>query len=432
MVAPSAPADGEEVHRQRARDSAISGRHRMKAFGIIAILVLSYAGLLLIGRKYGPGGHHVGESHAPSAGEAKPEQAPPKDDSNHSGDESRSGDHHRSGDRSHSGDHDRSGDPNRSDDHHRSNDSVKSGDPKQSPNPNPSDESKRAGDSNRAGGSVRSFLLVSTIGYLALLFAWAAMRRRWAFLARHVVSAAAMWLIVVQYLNARGGFEYNVHSWNRAFADASLVLYAVTLAIGPLARLWRPASRAMAWRRETGIWATIAAAVHIGLFWEKHYGWSGWRQFFYPVAHGSGAIADTLMGNRPGGLVPTALNLANVVGLVALAYALVLTLTSNDASQRWLKRGWSWLQERATTMQFLVLLHTWLFAYYITPESGLVIGTLWICFWTVLLLQTAAFVKTVWFRQRPEDPSGADGTQHNDGDASALSATPAVGADEKR
>lgn len=99
-----------------------------------------------------------------------------------------------------------------------------------------------------------------------------------------------------------------------------------------------------------------------------------------------------LYGRRP--------NLANVVGLVALVYALVLTFTSNDAAQRWLKSGWRWLQERATTMQLLVLLHTWFFAYYITTESMLAIGTLWACFWAVLLLQTAAFVKTVWFRQR--------------------------------
>ena len=199
MVAPStSPADGEEVNRQGARDSAISGRHRMKAVGIIAILVLSYAGLLLIGRKYGPGGHHAGESHAPSGGEAKPEQTPPKDEPNHSRDDSRSGDHHRSGDRSRSGDHNRSGDPNRSDDPHRSGNSVRSGDPTPSANPNPSDEPKRAGDGNR-GGSVRSFLLISTIGYVVLLFLWAALRREWAFLARHVVSAAGMWLWLLSW-----------------------------------------------------------------------------------------------------------------------------------------------------------------------------------------------------------------------------------------
>ncbi|WP_163537309.1 hypothetical protein [Gracilibacillus sp. YIM 98692] len=231
-------------------------------------------------------------------------------------------------------------------------------------------------------------LLVLTSGYLMLLAIWAGLRRNRLFLLRHVVSATAMWFLVVLYLNAFGGFGFNIHSWNRSFANASVVLYAVTLAIGPLARLWQSATQALVWRREMGIWATIAAAIHIGIFWEGAYGWSGWRSFFYP---GRGE-ADTLIG---GG----AINIANVVGLVALVYAIVLAITSNDASQRLLKSGWSWIQKRSTTMWFLVLLHTWLFAYYI---EGFVftINTLWISFWTVLLLQTAAFIKTVWFRRR--------------------------------
>ncbi|MDQ0255613.1 DMSO/TMAO reductase YedYZ heme-binding membrane subunit [Evansella vedderi] len=233
-----------------------------------------------------------------------------------------------------------------------------------------------------------STLLALTSGFLVMLSAWAGLRRNRIFLFRHVTSATTMWILVVLYLNAFGGFEYNIHSWNRAFANVSVVLYAVTLAIGPLARLWRPASQALAWRRETGIWATIAAVVHVGIFWEGAYGWAGWRGFFYP---GRGE-ADMLIG---GG----AFNLANVVGLVALVYAIILAITSNDASQRWLKSGWSWIQKRSTTMWFLVLLHTWLFAYYI-EGLALTINTLWISFWTVLLLQTAAFIKTVWFRGR--------------------------------
>jgi DMSO/TMAO reductase YedYZ heme-binding membrane subunit len=106
-----------------------------------------------------------------------------------------------------------------------------------------------------------------------------------------------------------------------------------------------------------------------------------------------------LAGDRALGLVPTAFNVANVVGLVALAYALALAITSNDISQRWLKSGWSWLQERSTTMWLLVLVHLWIFAYYVMP-AALPVGTLWASFWLVLLLQTAAFAKTVWMRHR--------------------------------
>lgn len=240
--------------------------------------------------------------------------------------------------------------------------------------------------------------LVLIGGYLAALAGWAALRRDWTFLVRHVAVAAAMLLLVVLYLNALGGFAYNQHTWNRSFANVSVVLYAVTLGIGPLARLWRPAGPALAWRRETSIWGTIAAVMHVGIFWEGSLGWGGWRRFFYPRL-GDGT-AETLMGDRASDVLPTVFNVANVVGLVAIAYALVLAVTSNDACQRWLKSGWSWLQKRATTMWLLVLVHVWIFAYYIEGPSGPRGGTLWASFWVVLLLQTAAFTKTVWARRR--------------------------------
>lgn len=247
---------------------------------------------------------------------------------------------------------------------------------------------------------VRSFgftgLLVTGV-YLVALAAWAGLRHNWTFLVRHGVSAAAMFLLVVLYLGARGSLNYDQHTWNQSFADASVVLFAVTLAISPLARLWRPASHALPWRRETGIWATIAAAMHVGIFWEGALGWSRWRAFFYPGDRGG--VADTLLGDRSRGLVPTAFNLANVVGLIALVYALVLAITSNDASQRWLRTGWTWIQQRASTMWLLVLLHAWFFAYYVTFGARLAIGTIWAGFWMVLLLRTAAFSKTVWLRR---------------------------------
>ena len=233
------------------------------------------------------------------------------------------------------------------------------------------------------------------VAYLAALLAWAAWRKAWVTAVRHLAMAALMFLLVVLDLQARGSLAYNGHDWNRSFGDASVVLFAVTMAIGPLARLWQPASAALAWRRESGIWATIAAAIHVGIFWEWSLGWD-WRPFFYPGLHDG--TSDSLMGDPARGMVASAFNLANVVGLVALAYAVVLAATSNDASQRLLRRGWSWLMQRATTLWLLVLLHTWLFAYYITREQALPVGTVWIGFWGVLLLQTLAFAKTAWTR----------------------------------
>lgn len=215
------------------------------------------------------------------------------------------------------------------------------------------------------------------------------------FLWRHLVVAGVMWSLVALYLHAFGGLEFHRRDWNRAFANVSLILYAATLTIGPLARLWRPAGRGLAWRRETGIWATIAAVVHVVIYWEGTYGWSGWRFLFYP-GRGTGTVADTLMGGA-------AFHVANAIGLVALIYALVLMVTSNDASQRLLKGGWSWLMQRATTMWLLVLLHTWLFAYYVQGMGMLRLTTMWICFFLVLILQTLAFLRSVWLQRRPVD-----------------------------
>ena len=47
-----------------------------------------------------------------------------------------------------------------------------------------------------------------------------------------------------------------MHRWNRALADASLVLVALSMGLGPLARLLRPAVLVLPYRRK---WASTAA-----------------------------------------------------------------------------------------------------------------------------------------------------------------------------
>lgn len=255
----------------------------------------------------------------------------------------------------------------------------------------PADDRSRRGDT--FVGSFAFFGLLGAALLLGAVAAWSRRRGDRQVALRHAIVAAVMTVFLFLFVNAstQGPFTYRQFSWNRAFATTSVVLYAATLAIGPLARLWSPAKRAVPWRRETGVWATIAAVLHVGIYWEGRFGWGGWREFFYPP----GPEADTALTFAGG----SAYHVANVVGLVALVYALALALTSNDASQRWLKKGWSWLQARSTTLWLLVLLHAWLFAYFVAVGSSIAIGTLWASFWVVLLLQTAAFIKTVWGRQ---------------------------------
>ncbi len=229
-------------------------------------------------------------------------------------------------------------------------------------------------------------LAVATALYLALLGAWAVVRQKPTFALRHAVCAAAMWALFGIFWAVREGGE-GVHRWNRAFADASLLLYAVTLALGPMARIWRPARRALVWRRETGLWATYAAIVHVAFYLDWVYRWD-WRYFFYAFHRTDGGFVLT------GELSRRSVEIANWLGLFALAYALLLALTSNDLSQRILGRGWRWLQARATTMWVLVLVHTWLFAYLVYAGNRVVAPLVWVCFGAVLLLQCAAFFVT--------------------------------------
>ena len=95
---------------------------------------------------------------------------------------------------------------------------------------------------------------------------------------------------------------------------------------------------------------------------------------------------------------------ANWVGLVALAYALVLAATSNDFSQRLLRRGWKFLQRQTYTLFVLTVGHTVGFILFWDPEEFSPAFKWW--FWAFTALAVAAqlsgFVHTV---RSPRGPS---------------------------
>ncbi len=67
--------------------------------------------------------------------------------------------------------------------------------------------------------------------------------------ARHLVVLLAAGLGTYAFMESRAEWS-EMHRWNRAVGDMSLVLIALSMAIGPLARLWKMFRAAIPWRRE--------------------------------------------------------------------------------------------------------------------------------------------------------------------------------------
>ena len=170
---------------------------------------------------------------------------------------------------------------------------------------------------------------------------------------RHVGALALAALLVWGFGALRPEWS-PMHRWNRAFGDASLIMVALVMLLGPLSRLWRRASGTLVWRRELGVWGFVAGLVHAGFILV---GWVEleWQRLFGLAFHPQ--LLQYVMFDKGFGL-------ANVIGILALIYGLVLTLSSNDLSQRWLGMSvWKYLQQGAYILWALILAHTAYFLY---------------------------------------------------------------------
>jgi sulfoxide reductase heme-binding subunit YedZ len=114
-------------------------------------------------------------------------------------------------------------------------------------------------------------------------------------------------------------WDPEIRFW-RAVGDASFMLLIFALVIGPMARLWSRTSQLLAWRREAGIWFGLLALGHTLLTLNGWIRWDVARFFGYEFIPELGRTARI----EPG------FGLANLIGIVALAWALVLTATSSD------------------------------------------------------------------------------------------------------
>ena len=213
--------------------------------------------------------------------------------------------------------------------------------------------------------------------------------------------------MLVGYLLLISRAEWSeMHRYNRALGDLSLVLVALAMAIGPLARLSsaRLFRKLLPYRRELGIYAVLAAIAHTVIIL------IGWVELdlarlfgfeFHPQ------LQRYVMLNH-------GFALANVVGIAALLYGFVLAGTSNDFSQSVLGTSvWKYIQQGAYVLWWLAVLHTayFLFFHFLdfhrqTPEPNWARWPFVALVASVVALQAAAVVVT-WRSQTSRRIYGA-------------------------
>jgi sulfoxide reductase heme-binding subunit YedZ len=206
-------------------------------------------------------------------------------------------------------------------------------------------------------------------------------------LGRHVAAVVVtlvLMLLVWRVPGERGGDEkYDL--WNKVLADTSLILLCLILILGPVARFVPRTRRLVPWGRELGIGMFVTAGLHVVLLFD-----GSWDRVRVSFDEG-GFFGDESIWDA-----------ANWVGLVALAYALVLAATSNDFSQRRLGRGWKFLQRQAYTLFVLAWLHTAGWLLFTLPHSPTFIPWFWTFTAAAVVAQLAGFVHTV---RSPRGPS---------------------------
>lgn len=187
-------------------------------------------------------------------------------------------------------------------------------------------------------------------------------------LLRHTFIGFLAAFIVYLFWLSRPELSFDVRLW-RALGDAAFSFLFITLIIGPLAKLWKPAVRLVLWRREIGIWFALLAFSHF-------------------VRAGGYALSE------PGIELPVFL------GLTALFWTLTLAATSSDRAVNFLgPSSWKWLHSMAYVIFYLVTAHATYFLFWRYPEVKWFQYPFLSMAFAVPLLQIAAFIKEV-VRQR--------------------------------
>jgi sulfoxide reductase heme-binding subunit YedZ len=146
----------------------------------------------------------------------------------------------------------------------------------------------------------------------------------------------------------------------KAFGGGSFFLLWFTVFIGPAARIWQPLNCLLSFRREAGVWFFLVALVHSYLILDGWVRWSVWEFFGYQYF----ADLDTYLR------VESGFGVANLVGLIALTFALTLAATSVDRAVNFLGvSSWKWLHMFAYVIFYLAVVHVVYFAFiHYTPS----------------------------------------------------------------
>lgn len=208
---------------------------------------------------------------------------------------------------------------------------------------------------------------------------------------RHLLVVLLSALGTYAFLESRAEWS-EMHRWNRAAGDMSLVMVALAMGIGPIARLWKNFRKFLPWRRELGIYGVLLAIIHVAIILVGWIEWDLVKLFGYEIHPVTGKYVMLQHG----------FGLSNAIGIVALVYAITLALTSNDWSQK--KLGsfiWKFLQQGAYVYWALITVHTAYFLYLHfqdfhrrVPDPNWAQLPFAILVLLVVSLQISAFVKT--------------------------------------
>jgi len=210
---------------------------------------------------------------------------------------------------------------------------------------------------------------------------------------RHLGCAALSVAIFWVFWQTRSQWTADMRFW-KAVGDVGFGLLWVTVAIGPLAKLWKPARVLLPWRRQLGIWFAIASSLHALLIFNGWARWSVSRFLGYEFIPQLGREARW----EPG------FGLANILGLTALFVGLLLAATSSDRAMRALRSSaWKFLHNGVYFVFYVGSIHAlyFLFFHYTVSFHKNVPAPDWFRYWflgmvsTIAVLHVAAFVKTV-------------------------------------
>lgn len=168
-------------------------------------------------------------------------------------------------------------------------------------------------------------------------------------LLKHLLVGALAGLLAYLFFASRPEWSPEHRVW-RATGDASLVLLYLALLAGPLAQFWpKLAAPLIRHRRELGIWFGVLGLLHTVLILDGWLRWDLMRLLGYEFVPQLGRLARM----EPG------FGLANLIGLLAAALALVLVATSSDWAIRSLgASAWKFLQYSSYTVFYLSALHS--------------------------------------------------------------------------